>query len=180
MSDRSHVLLVVVDVQERMMPAIADHETVLSNILKLIEGCHVLGIPMLVTEQYPKGLGQTVLQAREAMGEWYTPIEKMSFSACGEFEFMNRVETSGRGTIILCGVEAHICVSQTAHDLRNLGYTVEVTADAVGSRTEVNYRIAIDRMARHGIGITSVETVLFELMDSADIPEFKAVQAIVK
>jgi nicotinamidase-related amidase len=180
MLDRNHTVLVVVDMQERMLPAIHGHEEVLANVVKLIEGFHRLAIPMLVTEQYPKGLGATVEGVREAMMEWYIPVEKMSFSACGDLHFMNQLEAVGKGNVVLCGVESHVCVYQTAMDLRNLGYNVQVVADAIGSRSESNYRIALEAMMRRGIEATSVEMVLFELMVRADIPEFKDVQRIVK
>ncbi len=180
MADRNHTLLVVVDVQERMMPAINRHEEITSHILKLIAGCRELQIPILVTEQYPKGLGTTLGPVQEALGEWYHPLEKMSFSACGDIHFMNRLETAGQHDIILCGVEAHVCVYQTAMDLRELGYSVQIVADAVGSRSEENYRLALRRLERHGVEITSLEMFLFEAMERADIPEFKAIQALVK
>ena len=135
---------------------------------------------MLVTEQYPAGLGATLPEVRSAMGEWYRPIEKISFSACGDLGFMSQLEVAGRQNVILRGVETHVCVYQTARDLRNLGYDVEIVADAVGSRAVKNYSLALERMARTGIGITSVEMALFEMMERADIPEFKAVQKLVK
>lgn len=180
MSERNHKLLVVVDAQERMMPAINRGEEVTAAITRLIAGCRELRVPMLVTEQYPSGLGSTLPSVREAMGEWYHPIEKMSFSACGEVHFMNRLETAGMHDIILCGAETHVCVYQTAMDLRELGYSVQIAADAVGSRTDENYRLALRRMERHDVEITSVEMFLFELMERADIPEFKAVHRLVK
>jgi nicotinamidase-related amidase len=180
MLDRNHTVLLVVDVQERMLPAIDGNEEVLANVVKLVSGFHRLRIPMLVTEQYPKGLGTTVAAVREAMGEWYIPVEKMSFSACGDLHFMNQLESAGKGNVILCGVEAHVCVYQTAMDLRDLGYNVEIAVDAVGSRSATNYEIAIEKMMRRGVDITSVEMILFEMMIRADIPEFKDLQAIVK
>jgi len=180
MLERDSALLVVIDVQERMLPAIDRNQEVLNQILRLVAGARELGVPMLVTEQYSKGLGPTVGPVAEAMGEWYRPIEKISFSACGDLHFMQQLETSGRQSVILCGVESHVCVYQTAMDLRNLGYTVEVAVDATGSRVEGNHRLAIEKIARHGIDTTSVEMALFEMMGRADIPEFKAVSKIVK
>lgn len=180
MLERDHTMLVVVDVQERMMPAIDRGTEVTDQIVRLVSGCRELGIPMLVTEQYSKGLGHTVESVRSAMGEWYIPVEKMTFSACGDLHFMNKFETVNRQHAILCGVETHVCIYQTAMDLFNLGYSVEVAADAVGSRTERNYQNALAKMIRHGIDTTSTEMALFEMMTSADIPEFKAVSAIIK
>lgn len=179
MLERNHTVLVVIDVQERMLPAIHNHAELLPNILKLVRGFHRLEIPMLVTEQYPQGLGPTLTEVREAMGEWYIPVEKMSFSACGDLHFMNQLEAAGRQNVILCGVESHVCVYQTAMDLRDLGYNVEVVADAISSRTASNYRIGIEKMTRRDVGMTSVEMILFEMMIRADIPEFKDIQKIV-
>ncbi len=180
MLDRHHTLLIVVDVQERMMPAIAGGAAIVENVVRLVKGCSLLGIPMLVSEQYPKGLGTTLPEVREALGEWYRPIEKMSFSAMGDLTFRGELEIAARENIIVCGAETHVCVYQTARDLRNMGHTVEIVADAVGSRTESNKQIALEHMRGLGITQTSVEMALFEIMDRADIPEFKAVQALVK
>jgi nicotinamidase-related amidase len=179
MLDRDDTVLLVVDMQERMLPAIHNQDELLANVVKLVRGFRRLEIPMLITEQYPQGLGPTVAPIREAMGEWYIPVEKMSFSACGDLHFMNQLEAAGRKNVILCGVETHVCVYQTAMDLLNLGYTVEVAADAVSSRSATNYRIGIDKMTSREVDITSVEMILFEMMIRADIPEFKDVQKIV-
>lgn len=162
------------------MPAIDRGDEVRDGVVKLIAGCRELEVPILVTEQYSKGLGPTVPEVREALGEWYRPIEKISFSACGELQFVAQLETTGRQDVILCGVETHVCVYQTARDLRNLGYDIEVAADAVGSRAAVNYQVALERLPRHNVDVTSVEMALFEMMVSADIPEFKAISKIVK
>jgi nicotinamidase-related amidase len=180
MIEREHAVLIVVDVQERMMPAIARNAEVIDNVLRIINGCRALNIPMLVSEQYSKGLGTTIPEVREAMGEWYHPVEKMSFSACGELRFLQKLESMGRNTALVCGVESHVCVYQTALDLRQLGYDVEVVSDAVGSRKEHNYRLGLEKLSRHNIELTSVEMALFEMMQRADIDEFKAVSKIVK
>ena len=180
MLERDNTLLVVIDVQERMLPAIDGNQNVLDGILRLIAGCRELAIPMLVTEQYSKGLGPTVAPVAEAMGEWYRPIEKMSFSACGDLHFMQQLEAVGRQNVLLCGVESHVCVYQTATDLRNLGYSVEIAGDAVGSRAPRNHELALAKVTRHGVEATSVEMALFEMMVRADIPEFKAISKIVR
>jgi len=180
MLDSNDTLLVIIDVQERMMPAISNHEDVVAQVARLAAGCRRLEVPILITEQYTKGLGPTVAPVQGALGEWYRPIEKISFSACKEIHFMTQLEAAGRQEIILCGVETHVCLYQTAMDLRELGYSVHIAADAVGSRAERNYRIAMEKMVRHSIDTTSVEMFLFELMERADIPVFKEVQALVK
>jgi nicotinamidase-related amidase len=174
------ILLAVIDVQERMMPVIDQSDLVVTNIRKMVQGCLALGIPMLVTEQYSKGLGSTVAPVAEALGEWYRPIEKSSFSAVTSMRFMQQLETTGAKRVLLCGVETHICVFQTARDLREVGWDVEIVSDAVGSRLDSNHRMALDRMARHGVEMTSVEMALFSIMKTAESPEFKTVSAIVK
>lgn len=177
---RDRSILVVVDVQERMMPVIDRADEVLENTLRLVRGLTALSVPMLVTEQYPKGLGTTVPALQEALGQWYRPIEKMSFSAAGEMRFMQQFETAAREQVLICGVEAHVCVYQTAQDLRNLGWQVEVVTDAVSSRRRSNKELAIQKLISMGVGVTSVEMALFELMQRADIPEFREVSRLVK
>lgn len=178
--DRSDSLLVVVDVQERMMNAISNADRVIDNTARLVRGCRELGIPVLVTEQYPKGLGATVPAVQEALGDQYKPLEKMSFSATRDIDFMRAFEAAGKEQILICGVEAHVCVYQTARDLFNLGWTVEVVADATGSRKEENRSVALNRLELHGVDMTTVETALFDMMESAEIPEFKTISGIVK
>lgn len=178
--DRNDTLLVVVDVQEKMMKAIHDPDRVIDNICRLVRGCRTLNIPILVTEHYSKGLMYTVPEVQEALGDDYKPLEKITFSAAKDLEFMQAFEAAGRQHILVCGVETHICVYQTARDLHNLGWTVEVVADAVSSRTEHNTRIGLDRLKQHSMDITSVEMALFDMMETADIPEFKTIAAIIK
>lgn len=180
MIERHDAVLVVIDVQERMMPAIHDAESVTTEISRMIHGCRELGVPVLITEQYAQGLGGTVQPVRDAMGNDYQPIDKMSFSACGELMFMRQLETVNKQRVLLCGVEAHVCVYQTAMDLIQLGWDVEIVTDAVGSRKPENRDVALHKLVRHDIDLTTVEMALFELMVRADIPEFKNVSRIVK
>jgi nicotinamidase-related amidase len=180
MTERNDSILVVVDVQERMMPVIDRADDVSDAILRLVRGFRALDLPMLVTEQYSKGLGHTLPPLRDALAEWYRPIEKISFSAAGELHFMQQLEGAARNRAFICGVEAHVCVYQTARDLSMLGWEVEVVADAVGSRDPANRTIALDRLSRRGVELTNVEMLLFDLMQRADIAEFKSVSAIVK
>lgn len=180
MLDTNHSLLVLIDMQERMMPAINRSDAVVTEALRLVKACQELKVPILVTEQYPKGLGATIEPLQGALGEWYRPVEKTSFSACEEYEFMAQFESIARQHVLLCGVETHICVYQTARDFVNMGYSVQVVTDASGSRAHYNHDLAIGKMARHGVEATSVEMALFELMERSDIPQFKAVSALVK
>ena len=179
-TDRSDTLLVVVDVQERMMNAIHNADQVIDNVTRLVRGCSELGLPVLVTEQYPKGLGATVPAVQAALGKAYNPLEKITFSATRDMDFMRAFEAAGKEKVLICGVEAHVCVYQTARDLFNLGWTVEIVADAVGSRNEQNRAMALSKMELHGVDLTSVEMILFDMMESADIPEFKTISALVK
>ena len=178
--DRSKAILVVMDVQERMMPAIDNADARIDKITRLVRGCVELRVPVLVTEQYSKGLGPTVAPIREALGEKYNPLEKMTFSAAKDLDFMQAYDASGKHHLLICGVEAHVCVYQTARDLFNLGWTVEVIGDATGSRTEQDRRMAFIRMGRHGVDISSVEMALFDMMESAEAEEFRSVAAIIK
>ncbi len=180
MLESDNTVLVIIDVQERMMAAIDRSAEVTDRIRRLVLGCHELGIPMLVTEQYSKGLGATVAPIREALGDAYSPIEKITFSAAEEYEFMQHFESTGRQQVLICGVETHVCVYQSAADLRELGWEVEVVADAVGSRTQQNRLIALGKLPRLGVELSTVEMALFELMVRADVPPFKAVSSIVK
>jgi len=180
MLQRDQALLLVIDVQEKMMPVIHRREDVTREVVRLIRGARELGLPMRVTEQYVRGLGPTVPAVQEAMGEAYLPIEKMAFSACGEPRLMEALEATGRRQILLCGVETHVCVYQTARQLLEQGYEVHLVTDAVGSRAEGNYRLALETLGQRGAQLTSVEMALFELMVRADIPEFKAVSRLVK
>lgn len=178
--DRSDALLVVIDIQEKMRKAINDADRVIDNICRMVRGCRALGVPILVTEHYSKGLMATVPEVQEALGDAYNPLEKITFSAAKDMDFMRAFEAAGRQQILICGVETHICVYQTARDLHNLGWNVEVVADAVGARSERNSMIALQRMEQHGLDLTSTEMALFDMMESADIPEFKSVAAIIK
>ena len=173
--DRDRAALVVVDVQEAFRPAVMEFDEVASGVAKLIQGAKALGVPVVATEQYPKGLGKTVPEVAEPLGD-VEPIEKVCFSAAEADDF----DLSGREQALLCGIESHVCVSQTAHDLLDRGVEVHVAADAVSSRTRENRDIGLHKMERSGAVITSVETALFELVGAAGTDEFKTVQALVK
>ena len=168
---RDRAALVVVDVQEAFRPAVQDFDGVVEGTRRLMEGAKVLGIPVVVTEQYPKGLGRTV----EELGE-VEPVEKTCFSAARADGF----DLAGRDQALVCGIEAHVCVSQTAHDLLEQGVEVHVASDAVTSRTEANREVGLHKMERSGAIVTSVETALFELVGAAGSDEFKAIQRLIK
>jgi nicotinamidase-related amidase len=179
---RADCLLLVVDVQERLMPVIHEREEVERNIDRLVRGCRVLDIPALLTEQYVQGLGQTVEPVRRALLETYgyRPIEKSCFSAWGCGELQAELRAVRRRQVLIAGVEAHVCVYQTAMDLLANGHEVSVIADAVSSRTARNRDIAIQRMTAEGCRLASTEMALFELLVEAGTEEFRAVSRLVK
>jgi len=163
--------LVVVDVQEGFRPY-ASFAGVASGCAKLVSGARILDVPRTLSEQYPKGLGHT---APEVGIEDERPIEKTVFSAVRADGF----DLLGRDQAIVCGIETHVCVSQTVHDLLDRGIEVHVPADAVGSRHEIDHQRGLDRMERAGAVVSTVEAALFELLERAGTPEFKAVQKLV-
>ncbi|HEX9982885.1 MAG TPA: hydrolase [Thermoanaerobaculia bacterium] len=179
---RDQALLVIIDVQEKLMPVIDDGKHVLQNVDRLIRGTHVLGVPALVTEQYVKGLGPTVASIRHALEEThgYRPIEKACFSAHGCTAFSAQVEALERPQVLIAGVETHVCVWQTVTDLLGAGYRVSVVADAVSSRTLRNRDLALQRMAAEGASITSTEMALFEMTVTSGTEEFKKISKIIK
>jgi nicotinamidase-related amidase len=173
--ERERAALVVVDVQEAFRPAVQDFAQVAAETAKLIDGARALGLPIVVTEQYPKGLGNTVPEVADHL-DGVEPVEKVCFSAARAEGF----DLGGRDQALLCGIEAHVCVSQTAHDLLERGVEVHVAQDAVTSRTEENKQVGLHKMERSGAIVTSVETALFELVGVAGSEEFKQVQRLVK
>jgi len=176
---RARAGLVVVDVQERLWPAIFEKERVLQNTVRLSQGAAVLQVPIFATEQYRKGLGPTVPEVAAAI-PGFAPMEKLAFSACGAADFVPALESKQVSEAVLCGIEAHVCVSQTCLDLLDKGFRVFVVADAVSSRTPENYRIGVERMRAAGAVIVSTEMVLFELLEQAGTAEFKQILALVK
>jgi nicotinamidase-related amidase len=173
---REHAALVVVDVQEAFR-GYASFNGVASSCAKLVEGARILGLPALVSEQYPKGLGHT---APELGLEDEPLIEKSVFSAARAEGFdRSGIGQHGRTQAVVCGIETHVCVSQTVHDLLAHGIEVHVPADAVGSRHTLDYERGLERMERAGAVITTVEAALFELLERAGTPEFKEVQRLI-
>jgi nicotinamidase-related amidase len=177
--DRSRAALAIIDVQEGFRPVISKFEEVVYRIALMVQMLKILEIPIIVTEQYPKGLGYTVREIAEHFSEATLPIEKISFSACGVQEFDTRLRENHIEQVMICGLEAHICVSQTAHDLLQNGYQVHVLSDAIATRLPYNLELGINKMARAGALISSVEMAVFEVCKVGD-PAFKEVQALVK
>jgi nicotinamidase-related amidase len=175
MLDRDRAALVVVDVQEAFRPAVRDFDSVVAGVAALVRGARILGLPVVATEQYPKGLGATVPEVAEHL-DGIEPIAKVSFSAAAADGF----DLRGREQALVCGIESHVCVSQTAHDLLDRGVEVHVARDAVTSRTEANRELGLHKMEGAGAVVTSVETALFELLGAAGTDEFKQVQGLIK
>ena len=168
--------LVVVDVQEAFRKAVPDFDQVAAAAATLVRGAVAIGIPVVVTEQYPRGLGNTVPEVAEHLPDDLEPIEKVRFSAAQAEGF----GLDGRDQAIVCGIETHVCVNQTVLDLLDAGGEVHVVADAVGSRTAANRELGLHKMEGAGATVSSVETALFELLGGSDAPAFREVQALVK
>ena len=172
-------LLVVVDVQGKLARLMADKETVFANIQRMIRGAQALSLPILWAEQIPDKLGATIPEIADLMAD-LEPIPKTSFSCAGDAAFMAALEGHGRKQVLVVGIEAHVCVYRTAVDLAAAGYAVEVVADAIASRIATNRDVGLRKMAALGVGLTSTEMALFELLGDAGHPAFREVQAIVK
>lgn len=171
--------LLVVDIQERLLPAMHEKERVAQNALRLVKGAGILGLPTRVTEQYRKGLGGTIPELAASMAH-FNPIEKMTFSALQAGDLLKALQNSGIENVLLCGIECHVCVCMTCLDLIANGFHPFVIADAVSSRTSENCSLGIDRMRQAGATIVSTEMVLFELLERADAPAFKQILNLVK
>ena len=173
--DPARAALVVIDVQEGFRKAVPSFERIANATAALVKGAKAVGVPIVVTEQYPKGLGTTAPQIAEHLPEGVTPIEKVCFSAPEAEGF----DLAGRDQALVCGIEAHVCVNQTTLDLLDEGVEVHVARDAVGSRFDENREVGLAKAERAGAVITSVETALFELVGRAGTDEFKQVQKVV-
>jgi nicotinamidase-related amidase len=172
---RGDTALLVVDVQEKLLPAIADGPRVVWNVRRLVDAAKTLGLPVVGTEQYPKGLGPTLPELAQRLG----PLpSKLTFSCGGCPEIFEELRSRGVHKLLIVGVEAHVCVAQTAMDLMADGWRVYVAVDAVGSRFELDYRTAIQRMDSSGATLTTSEAAMFEWCESADSPEFQAIRRL--
>ncbi len=179
--DRDKAVLVVIDVQEKLCVAMDD--AVLSKLVKnigiLLESAAELNVPVLVTEQYVKGLGATLPELKEKASS--APCyEKMAFSSCGSAEFVAALKSTGRSQVIITGMETHVCVLQTVIELREAGFVVHVVKDAVMSRSKQNWRTAIEAMTLAWAVPTCTESVLFQLLRVAGTDEFKKLSKLVR
>ncbi|MGD8569579.1 MAG: hydrolase [Gammaproteobacteria bacterium] len=172
--------LVLVDLQTRLLQAMADRNNLLRHCEILVKAARTLSVPLLATEQYPQGLGHTDPVLSEALPSDVTPVDKTCFSCCGADRFTTAMSKLNRKQVILVGIEAHVCVLQTALDLVRQGKTVFVAADATDSRSANNKQLALERMRQAGIIITSTESVLFEWLRDAKHEQFKSVAALIR
>lgn len=175
---RDESRLLIVDMQQKLLPVINDQEVVLTNCLKLIEAASILGVPATATEQYPKGLGPTVSAIAERVPD---RPEKIEFSCLNCLDWNSTAaDPEGRFKVVVAGIESHVCVLQTVLDLLSQGFRVFVAADAVGSRKPLDREIALQRMASSGAVITTTESVLFEWCERAGTAEFKEISRLVR
>lgn len=174
-----NTVFVLVDVQGKLAELMHDKERLFASLRQLVLGLQALRVPVLWLEQNPTRMGETIAPLREIL-EPETPIAKMSFSGWGCTAFRERLEQSGCRQVLLAGIETHVCVFQTAADLVASGYTVQVVADAVSSRTAANREIGLERIRACGAPLTSVESALFELLRTAEHPAFREVLRLVR
>jgi nicotinamidase-related amidase len=172
--------LVIIDLQEAFRNAIPDFSEIAANSALMARGAQILGVPVLVTEQYPKGLGPTAEEIRFSLPGEQEFIEKTAFSSCGAMAFNEQLKSLAIKHVIVCGIEAHICVNQTVHDLLDAGYTTHLLTDCVSARFEHNKRAGLAKMRQSGAVPSSVEMALFELMRDARHEQFKEIQKLVK
>ena len=173
-------LLVIVDVQERLMPAILQQQQIIFNARRLLEAASAIGVPVVVTEQYPQGLGGTVKELLPFIPADTAVLSKKSFSVYDDETIRTEIEKYSRSQVILCGVEAHVCVQQSAFDLLNAGKEVHIIVDAIGSRFAENRDTALRRFESSGMILTSTESLLFEWCRSAEHPQFKMFSRLAK
>jgi len=179
--DASNSVLLVVDVQERFRPHIEGYGALVAAAVTLIKACETLNVPIIVSEQYTKGLGPTVAEIKDLEGaKPWRYFEKNCFSAVGAAGFEDCLAQLGRKQIIVCGIETHVCVNQTVHGLLAWGFEPHVVVDAVASRSKINKEIGLQKMFASGAQPSTVEMALFEMLVEAGTAKFKEVQSLVK
>jgi len=178
--DRDEVVLCIVDIQEKLLAQMGEKESVIANAVLMASAAMRLEVPLILTEQYPRGLGPTVIELSTVLGEKYQPIEKMCFGCADEPAFMTTLKSLKRKQVLLCGVEAHVCVLQTCMELIERKFQVQIIADAVCSRNPEHKQLALGQMRDSGAVITSAEAVIFQLLGRAGTPEFKDILNLIK
>lgn len=178
--DRAHSALLVIDVQEGYRGHTVEHERMVRRVRTLVEAAKVMDVPVLATEQYPKGLGRTQPEVAEGFPPGTPVIEKMSMSCCGQPRFVAALDALARAQIVVCGIEAQACVNQTVHELLARGYQVHVPYDAISARFETDYRIGWEKIVGSGAVPATVEMVCLEWVRTAEAPQFKAIHKLIK
>ena len=173
-------LLVVMDMQEPFLRNIFERDRVLKNVSALIEGAKTLRLPIIASTQNAEKMGDILPEVKRLLPPLVTAHDKMTFSAYSSAAFASEAQRSGRKQALICGVELHICVSQTAHDLAASGFQVHVVTDAVSSRSESNWKLGLDKMRQGGVLLSSVEAALYEMLHEAGTPEFRDILQIIK
>jgi isochorismate hydrolase len=178
--DRDRAALVIVDLQESFREVIPDFAALAERIATLARGAQILGVPVLVTEQYPRGLGKTASEITAVLNPDTPVFEKTAFSSCGAESFTDHLASLARDQILLCGIEAHICINQTAHDLLAGNRQVHLVTDCIGARSERNRAVALRKMRGSGALLSTVEMALFEMLGDARDQHFKSIQALIR
>ena len=181
MINAKNSLLLIIDIQEKFRPVIFNFDEIISNVVKLVKVFQLLKIPILLSEQYPKGLGETVKEIKEELGE-YDYIEKVCFDCFRNKDFLDLLENkfSDKRYLVVCGIEAHVCVTQTVLSALSQGYKVHLVANAVSSRKKVDYDIALRRMENEGAKLSSAEMVVFQMIEDSKDENFKKISQIIK
>lgn len=174
--NKSDSCLLIIDVQERIAPVMADPRRVIDGCSRLLRAAGILNIPVLITEQYPRGLGPSMFDIKDAAPQGTEFFSKTSFSAVQEEGFMQKLNAFGKKQIIIAGIEEHVCVLQTAVDLKEKGFDVFVVTDASGCRAEENEKAARERLCAEGIRLITLEMAMFEWLRRSGTPEFKEIQ----
>ena len=178
--DAAQTAFVIIDVQEAFRTSISDFAETAARVALMAHAVQLLNVPVVVTEQYPKGLGRTAGEIRAVLPAALEPIEKTAFSSCGAQGFVNELQRVGARQILICGLEAHVCVNQTTHDLLARGYQVHLLTECITARAAHNRQAGLAKMQQSGALPSSIEMALFELMRDAAHEQFKAVQKLIK
>ncbi|WP_432474088.1 hydrolase [Amphritea sp. HPY] len=171
--------LLVIDVQGKLARSVQSSETMIDNIRRMIQGARILGVPVVWIEQYPQGLGTTVPEIAQLLGD-YSALSKTTFSCCGSDQVMDELQRLARNQLLVCGIETHVCVYQSVAELLQRGYQVELISDAVSSRTAHNRELAMSKMASLGATLTSTEMALFELVGDSATDCFRDILPLVR
>ncbi|MGB9667595.1 MAG: isochorismatase family protein [Thermosulfidibacteraceae bacterium] len=182
---RDKTFLSVIDIQEKFRKVIYNIEEIIENTKKLIKLSEILKMPIVVTEQYPEGLGRTLQEILDFLPKEnvYYPIEKLTFSCMKDDKFTDvttMLRKEGYNSVIICGIEAHVCVYQTAIDMKEAGFEIHMAYDATGSRKEINHRLIMENLLKSGIDVKPTETIIFDLLNKAKTPEFNAMLPYIK